>query len=659
MLDDVIREVCSEVSGDRVLGDTREIHCRDRWFTTPKFLESAGYAAGRLKESGAADARVLKFRADGKTLYGAWRAPLAWDVASARLTVVEPAAMAGTVLADYQAVPCSLVMWSGPTPKGGVTAEVVAVGPGGSETHYRGRNVRGKIVFAAERASAAKGLAARRGAVGVLSDYLPAAETLPDAVFWNNAFNDVPSAWGATAGGSGLFGFGVSPNVGRRLRRVLAAGGRLKLHAVSDTRLHAGPLPVATGSIPGRQPGEEVLVLGHGFEQGARDNAAGAACMIEAVRALDALIRAGRLPRPRRAIRALVTNECFGTIGYVQRHRRRVRGTVAALCLDEVAIDVVTGRAVQGLHANPHSNASYVDTFARRLAEAVWDGRHFNPWRMLPYGMTDNLIAHSTIGVPTIWVGGCGASDIWHTSADTPDRLDPAQLEAAVAYVACYLYTLADAGAAEARWLARHAAADAQAQLHREAVDAAAEVAAQPKAGRRRIAEGFAARAAYLCCVHGKAVRGAARLARGAERRRLDADLLALVADVGELAKELAADVRAAAGLKAPDALAVRSPFRTVSHAPGDRVRPVSNYLGPVTYDPIAPADRAGHADPRWGGPVNCALGWANGWRTLNEVVALTEHETGRPLPDLAEELHWLIGKGMVRDAAKSRRRRS
>src|SRR5688572_31536844 len=46
------------------------------------------------------------------------------------------------VLADYQKVPTSMCMWSGPTPAGGVVAEVVTV-PAGAES----ADLKGKLVL--------------------------------------------------------------------------------------------------------------------------------------------------------------------------------------------------------------------------------------------------------------------------------------------------------------------------------------------------------------------------------------------------------------------------------------------------------------------------------------------------------------------------------
>jgi hypothetical protein len=653
MLKHIIDAVNGEVSGERIMSDVRALFNIDRWFTYPKFLESAGYVVKRLKAVGADETRVVRFKADGRTLYGAWRTPMAWDVKSARLTVVEPQELAGEVLADYHAVPCSLVMWSGPTPKDGVTAEVVDVGAGDRDEDYRGKKVRGKIVLTNQRASTAKGKSAKRGAVGVLSDWNAAPEESPDAVFWNNTFNNAPAAWGPSAKCSRLFGFGVSPNVGRRLRAVLASGRKLVLHAVSDTRLYAGPMPIATGLLKGRPGTEEVLVLGHGFEQGAKDNASGGSIMIEAMRVVADLVRRKVLPRPRRTIRAMVTNECFGTLGYVERYPKRVRNTVAALCLDGTGIDVTRGRSCQGVYVNPHSNASYLDTFAEYLAGEAWGTHRFNPWQMLPYAVTDNIIAHPTIGIPTIWVGSFGSNVTWHCTKDTPDRLDARQMEAAAVYVASYLYFLADAGTEEALWLAEHGAAAGCLEVDRAFIAATAHADSLDRRGCGRALEELENRLAYLVLRHSKSLRGVMRLVPKKGVACAEHTVASLTGELDELAVCRVREAAVRLKCHREPKLAVRSPFGTKPHRRGEEVRPFSDFPGPITYDPIPLEERRGYADPRWNGPVNVALGWADGNRTLNETVALAENEKGTAMPELAEELLWLIDRGMVRDAAK------
>jgi hypothetical protein len=112
-----------------------------------------------------------------------------------------------------------------------------------------------------------------------------------------------------------------------------------KVRADLDSRYYSGVYPYVTGVIRGTEgpDGEEVLSLGDLFEQDAYDNATGVAAIISAAEALNSLIEAGKLPRPRRTIRVLGMGECYGTMYYLQQNRDRVKRTVAAMCIDSPA----------------------------------------------------------------------------------------------------------------------------------------------------------------------------------------------------------------------------------------------------------------------------------------------------------------------------------
>ena len=105
----------------RAVDTVSRVYSTDRWFTFPKFEETATYLKSRLQESGLTEAEI-DGPADGHTQAGFWTMPLAWDVKTARLEVTSPEKM---MLCDYEKVPTCLGMWSGPTPPGGIDAELV------------------------------------------------------------------------------------------------------------------------------------------------------------------------------------------------------------------------------------------------------------------------------------------------------------------------------------------------------------------------------------------------------------------------------------------------------------------------------------------------------------------------------------------------------
>src|SRR5581483_3572352 len=125
-----IREVRTETSGVEAMDFLIGVYRTDRWADFAKFQESAQFLEKTMREIGLSDVQSLSAPADGVTQYGFWTMPLAWDVKQAKLEIVGPTVSEDMrVLADYHREPASLVMWSGPTPPGGITAEVVELKP--------------------------------------------------------------------------------------------------------------------------------------------------------------------------------------------------------------------------------------------------------------------------------------------------------------------------------------------------------------------------------------------------------------------------------------------------------------------------------------------------------------------------------------------------
>ena len=116
---ELLQMLKEEVHPDQVETDVRTLWQTDRWFTFPKFEETAKNVAAIMRRVGLEDVEIGNPPADGVTQGGFWTMPLAWDVKTATLEIVEPEVPADMrVLADYQKVPTSACMWSGPTPPG-------------------------------------------------------------------------------------------------------------------------------------------------------------------------------------------------------------------------------------------------------------------------------------------------------------------------------------------------------------------------------------------------------------------------------------------------------------------------------------------------------------------------------------------------------------
>ncbi|MGH9556400.1 MAG: hypothetical protein ACRD2Y_11325, partial [Terriglobales bacterium] len=163
----LVRTLREQIIAEGPMENMRRIWETDHWFTFPKFEQTARNVAEMMRRAGLENVEIVNPPADGVTQFGYWTMPLAWDVKQATLEIVEPSVSPEwRVLADYQKIPASLGMWSGPTPPEGVTAEVVAAsGP------IDKLEVKDKIVLTDRNPAGIKWLLAKKGALGAINDF--------------------------------------------------------------------------------------------------------------------------------------------------------------------------------------------------------------------------------------------------------------------------------------------------------------------------------------------------------------------------------------------------------------------------------------------------------------------------------------------------------
>ncbi len=456
-------------------------------------------------------------------------------------------------------------------------------------------NIRGKAIFTWAHPHRVKALAAKHGAIGIVSAYMHNPEDLPDAVAWVNSWSDDPGGWPMIAGDTPLWGFNLSPNQGRRLAHLLSQG-EIHVHAEVNSRLYEGSLPIITGRIQGdARPGEELLVLGHLFEQGAIDNASGGATMLEIARLIQTLIKRGKLRTPRRSIRFLFTSECYGTYAYMHElmgvsspDNYRPLPILGGLCLDSTGGSAYAGEDAPGihLHFNPHALASYADAFVLELAQRHWSPR---TWTRRRFSMTDNLIADPAIGVPCPWIAP--VNRYWHTSADTMDKVVPEQHTQIAVLGATYLYLLADAQQKEGAWLAKLVTRHAGESLEQAQKDHLAE-----------------ASLSYLSERMHTALDSVGRFIPGEDR-----NLSAYHEQIRSIYK----------GPQRP------------RHTEG--IVPSRLCKSTITFDRLTSEEREGRSSPRWSGHWRDMMFWCDGVRTIDQIAECMR-QSQRPYPYETEQ---------------------
>ena len=606
-----------------------------------------------MENAGLREIEIVSTPADGETQFGYWTMPLAWDARSARLEIVFPEPSPQfRVLADFETTPASLGMWSGATPAGGVKAEVVDVGEAGADA-IAGMDLKGKLALTSKNPAGLKWALVEAGAVGSINAFTE-NEELQDDRQWINAWGD--AGWGFTKASTPLVSFSITPRQAEYLRSLLRERGKVVVRAEVDARHYEGDYPYVTGVVPGTsEGGEEVLTLGHMSEQGAHDNATGVAAMVEALAAIERLIRAGDLPRPKRTIRMIALGELYGTMHYVTQNPERIERTVGAMCLDTPAGPYEARGTEYTFHINPDVARSYTDSLVVRVARSYFDRkRPRRSWHWAPYRTgTDNFLGEPEIGVPTAWPYSGSGVHSHHNSADTPDTVDPRSLRDLTVVTASYLYALAYADYDEAVWLA-------EVGLTRgyEGVLASYESALRAMTGAdsgdalaRQLDRGLRL-LAYREGRERQAIESVTRLARAERRRELRAAIAPLVVRLREFGDAQRERLRAAADRRAR-ALEMRGAVEPV-RATDPRLAKAKEIvvrrkrLGTVTFDDLPVRERAGFPSAAWWGPPVSALYWCDGERSLAEVIELTELELGPTDFDFVGYFEFLAKKGYV-----------
>lgn len=612
------------VDSDQAMRDVRTIWETDRWFTFPKFEETAKNVAAIMKRAGLEDVEIGNPPADGVTQGGYWTMPMAWDVKIGTLELLDPSVPAEQrVLADFQKIPASLCMWSGPTPAGGVVTEIVL--PGSAD-------MKGKLVLGAR---GSKTTLAQAGALGMISDSTENRD-LQDDRGWVNSFGD--NGWSFTKDSTPLVCFSITPR-GSALVRELLKKGPVKVRANVDSRYYAGVYPYVTGVIRGTDgaAAEEVLSLGHLFEQGAHDNATGVASIIGAAATVNRLIQEGKLPRPRRTIRVLGMGECYGTTYYLEHNLERTKRTIAAMCIDSPAgLQHLAGTEYTWI-LNPHSAKSYVDALALRLAEEYYPsvGR---PWHSVEHqSSTDNYLGDPSIGIPTVMPRGGYGVLAHHNSADTPATVDPKSLRDLMVMNAAYTYFIAAARAPEMRWMAELSLSRGLGQLTATAQKLADQIAVAANAAElNALAYHAPQRIAYVVDREAQAIRSAV------DHKEALAELSTFGAQQKARLDRAIRDRAAAIGI------ASVSPTVPPRNPEAEKIVVRRKRMGTITLDTLSREQRENFpAASFWGVPVS-ALYWCDGKRNLAEVIRLTELEMGPQQFDFVGYFKFLERKGFV-----------
>ena len=438
------------------------------------YRKSARYVLDMLREFGfnEKDAYIESFESDGIIQYQTWQSPSGWDMEAAELRMIEPYEER---IVGFPEIPMSLITYSNP---GDVTAELVWVESGTRDSDYEGKDVRGKFVLATGYGGSVHRLAVLKYGARAVVCYLDddRAKEYPDMLAYTGMWPRTEELDRVT------FGFNLTNRQGEKLKNLLKTGNRVILHGwARGIGLEPYWMDVPVAHIRGSEkPEEEFIICGHldHPKESANDNASGSGAMLDLCRALNELIDQGRLPRPRRSIRFLWVPEFYGTMAYIDDHPEMTGPELGGKCLANINLDMV-GEHLELIHTNmnltrtPSSLPSVFNDVMANMAAMVdrlnvrtprGSLSRFN-YRVRPYsGGSDHAIFVDR-KIPAMMIGHGDYTH--HTSEDTPDKVDPVELERAEIISASSVIYLANLTEDQAIDLVYLAAANSSQKLGR------------------------------------------------------------------------------------------------------------------------------------------------------------------------------------------------
>jgi hypothetical protein len=444
--------LANELDGDRAKRDVEVFAQLHRMRASEPFHRATEHIVAELRRAGLIEVEVLRFPADGTTMFGTQKSRPAWDAEFAELWELERHDQQwtpGTRVASWESMPLSLAQDSD---SGEVTADLVDVGAGTKEQDYEGKQVRGQLVLTSSQPEAVATLAVDRfGAAGIVSY----AQNQPTA--WSREDESLVR-WGHLDSFSPrrTFGFMVSLKQARSFQARLSAGETVRLQATVKAQRHPGEYAIVSATIAGADPAlaqQQIAFTCHldHPRPGANDNASGCATILEVARSYAHLIAQGKLARPRRTLHFFWPPEVEGSTILLNARPDLAKHIVADIHMDMVGGGPRT-KAVFHVTRSPASLPNFVNDVAEAFAGFVnAESDAFAAGRSARYPMiasggdkqallaqvkefdagSDHVVfTDSSFRIPTIYMNDWPDRYI-HTSGDLPENIDATKLERA------------------------------------------------------------------------------------------------------------------------------------------------------------------------------------------------------------------------------------
>ena len=443
--DDMIETVADTVSGIKALDYVIGISQFHRIQASPGLMDSLKYVKAEIRKFSDLKAEIHTYNARGEGTIGKWENLYGWSADSGTLELLEPEKK---TLADFSSEPISLAAFSSSSQ---IEAEIVYVGKGLLPEDYEGKDVKDKIVLTTSKASLAHKVACvERGAAGVLTFVPPTGK---DEIANLRRYEGLWPEQGEK--GAVRFGFALTQADGVKIRDWLLEGKTVKVKANVKAKLGVGKQGVLSALIEGKDKSKEVWLVAHICHPhpGANDNASGSAAILETLRTITSMMKTGKIEQPDYSIRFIWMPEWHGTIEYIYNEKEALTRCKFVINADMVGANPCLSGSVLNIFRTPHSLPSTLNNVLSHWLCVEADRKH-DPskggslapfkWQYRPYaaGSDHYMFTDRTVSIPAIMLNQF-PDKFYHTSTDTVDKIDVAQMARASRIVTLSALTLA------------------------------------------------------------------------------------------------------------------------------------------------------------------------------------------------------------------------
>jgi len=367
------------------------------------FEASNKYCMDVLQDAGFSNIERISHPADGKTSAFDCVMPQAWDLQKRSfLKIISPKISEDdAILADSSENPVAAIIWSAPTPAGGIDTELIDV-----SSIDEKMDVGGKIIFSSQKSKIPGSLfrkLAERGVAGLAVSDFAASEKCPEDLFWFNGWGQF--GWYLQKEALKLPIFSLSPRRARQLLDRLETGERVFVHAEMNTRIYDGETYTITATIPGESE-EEYALFSHMYEPFLGDNTTGFAIGVEIGRLAKTLLKNRQNRLFKKTLRVVFSMEQYGFAAFLADCNRSKKIT-AALSLD--GFSHLCSQKLE-LRLSPMTTPFFGDLYYSQIFKKIIPEAD---WSENPATLSDDTFGGDPmIGIPTNWL--YNASGIFH-----------------------------------------------------------------------------------------------------------------------------------------------------------------------------------------------------------------------------------------------------